>query len=111
MLRRTFTAVLEKNSTFRGGFETEPYEAGWASEARWFVNVLECEGDANWTLTPQVSPDGLHWCDEGTAPLELRGLGLASVALSNFGAWLRLKAKAPDRRGSVRVLIHLVLKE
>ena len=70
MLRRSFTAVLEKNATFGADFATEPYEVGWATEARWFVNVLEVERGVTLRLTPQVSPDGLHWCDEGAPSLE-----------------------------------------
>lgn len=109
MLRRSFTAVLEKNSTFAADFATEPYEAGWALEARWFVRVLEATEGATLTLTPQVSADGLFWCDEGSAPLVVEGGGLGSLPLMNFGAWLRLKASvSPGAR--VRVLIYLALK-
>lgn len=111
MLRRSFTAVLEKNSTFRSDFETEPYEVGWAREARWFVNTLEKTEGLTLRLTPQVSPDGLHWCDEGTAPLEIDRCGLVSMPLENFGAWLRLKASLGGPDGFVRVLIYLALKE
>jgi hypothetical protein len=111
MLRRSFTAVLEKNSTFRTDFATEPYEAGWAAEARWFVHVLEVDGSVTLRLSPQVSPDGLHWCDEGAPPMEIDCPGIASVPLRNFGSWLRLSGQILDRPGSVRVLIYLALKE
>ena len=111
MLRRTFTAVLEKNSVFCESFETEPYEAGWASEARWFVHVLENKVGSTLRLIPQISPDGLHWCDEGSPPLDIKGASLGSIALGNFGAWLRLRAEIRDQQSCVRVLIHLVLKE
>ena len=111
MLRRSFTAVLEKNSVFDADFATEPYEAGWATEARWFVNVLEIRGGARLRMTPQLSPDGLHWCDEGSPPLETDRLGLGSLALRNFGSWLRLRGELAGQGGSVRVLIYLALKE
>ena len=69
-VRKSFTAVLERNATFEGDFETEPYEVGWASEARWFVRVLAAEGaGVSLACTAQVSPDGLGWCDEGGPPL------------------------------------------
>ena len=110
MLRNSFTAVIEKNALFRHDFETEPYEAGWAAEARWFVNVLEAEGKGAIRLTPQISPDGLHWCDEGSGPLQVSGCGLVSLPITNFGSWLRLRGEFLDRPNRVRVLIYLALK-
>ena len=109
MLRRTFTAVLEKGATFTADFQTEPYEAGWALEARWFVRVLEASPGTTVALTPQISPDGLFWCDEGSPPVTLES-GMSSLALANFGSWLRLDARltGPDPR--VKILIYLVLK-
>ncbi len=111
MLKRSFTAVLEKNSTFCADFATEPYEVGWATEARWFVNVLEVGESVTLRLTAQVSPDGLYWCDEGSPPMEIDRRGLASMPLANFGPWLRLKGQLLDQPGCVRVLIYLALKE
>ena len=106
MLRRSLTAVLEKNSTFASDFETEPYETAWASEARWFVRVFEIDGVLK--LNPQVSPDGLEWCAEGSGGLEIDAPGLHSLALRDFGHWLRLEAKLSGR---ARVQILLALKE
>ena len=110
MLRRSFTAVLEKDTVFRSDFETEPYEAGWAREARWFVRLLDVEGRGNLRLTPQVSPDGLHWCDEESQPLLVPRCGLVSLPLTGFGSWLRLKGELLGRLQRVRVLIYLALK-
>lgn len=111
MLRRSFTAVLEKGSTFRGDFCTEPYETGWAREARWFVRVLSADEGVGLHLVPQVSPDGAEWCDEGSGSLRLQGVGLVSMPLVNFGSWLRLRGTTSGRAGSVTVLIYLALKE
>ena len=111
MLRRSFTAVLEKGATFAESFSTEPYEAGWAREARWFVRVLEISGGVTLEFTPQISPDGMHWCDEGSESLRMDGIGLSSIALSNFGSWLRLDAAHLGGPGSVTLLIYLALKE
>ncbi len=111
MLRRSFTAVLEKGATFVSDFETEPYEAGWASEARWFVNVLRADPGITVIAVPQVSPDGSAWCDEGTGRMAVEGTGLVSAALANFGAWLRLRVRMEPYTGRVTVLIHLALKE
>ncbi len=112
MVRRSFTAVLEKNSTFTEAFQTEPYETAWASEAQWFVRVQEMSGTgARLRATAQISPDGLFWCDEGTAALEMTGVGLSSQALREFGHWLRLRVELSGEAPKVKVTIYLALKE
>ena len=99
-MRHAFTAVIEKNATFHADFETEPYECAWASEARWFIHVAELEGDgASLSARVQVSPDGLAWCDEGSAFEPMSAPGHVFAA----GARLRRLAAAglrPGRRGS-----------
>lgn len=112
MLRRSHTAVIEKNETYSSNFETEPYECGWASEAMWFVRVLEI-GGAGTTLRAhaQVSPDGLHWCDIGQSALEASDRGLNQMRLSNFGGWLRLRVDLDGAQPLVKLMIYLVLKE
>ena len=105
MLRRSLTAVLEKNSTFTSDFETEPYEVAWASEARWFVRVFEIEGRLQ--VAPEVSPDGLEWCAEGSPGLMIDAAGLYSMPLRDFGHWLRLRTAV---EGQARVQILLALK-
>jgi hypothetical protein len=111
MLRRSFTAVLEKNTTWTSNFETEPYEAGWAIECRWFIRILTLEGaDASLSVTPQISPDGLLWCDEGLAPLVMSKPGVYSFPQKEFGNWLRLRAEMNGANGSVKVMVYLVLK-
>lgn len=110
MLRRSFTAVLEKGATFDADFSTEPYEAGWALEARWFVRVLRADDGAGLVLVPQVSPDGSAWCDAGKESIQISGAGLASLPMRNFGSWLRLDARLIGAPGSVTVIIYLALK-
>ena len=110
MLRRSFTAVLEKNSTFDRDFSTEPYEAGWALEARWFVRVLRADEGVRLEFVPQVSPDGMAWCDEGCRPLRMEGAGVGSLPLQNFGSWLRLDARFSGEPGSATLLVYLALK-
>jgi hypothetical protein len=109
MVRRSFTAVIEKNTTFTSSFETEPYETGWAGEARWFVRVIELEGRLS--IVPQVSPDGLFWCDEGRDPLRIEGPGLYSFPLRDFGCWLRLRADLTGDARKTKIMVQLSLKE
>lgn len=112
MLKRSFTAVIEKNSTWTSNFETEPYEAAWAGEARWFIRIVEMKGaGASLTVAPQISPDGLFWCDEGSRPPAMSAPGLYSFGLREFGHWLRLKAWVNGQEPSVKVVISLALKE
>lgn len=109
MVRRSFTAVIEKNTTFTTGFETEPYETAWATEARWFIRAIDLQGVL--TVAPQISPDGLFWCDEGTPPLAIDRPGLYSFPLRDFGGWLRLRATLAGDGAKTKVMIHLALKE
>lgn len=129
MLRRFHTAVLEKNETCEHGFDTEPMECGWASEATWFVRVTELTSGTEFRAQAQVSPDGLDWCDKeslvlrdrGRSPsaelvrvtdLRARGPGLYQLELRHFGGWLRLRC---DLSGGdaprVKLTIYLALKE
>lgn len=109
-MRRSFTAVLEKGSAFDADFSTEPYEAGWAVEARWFVRALRADEGVAIELVPQLSPDGSTWCDAGTEPMRLDGVGMVSRPLRDFGSWLRLDAKHVGEPGSVTLIVYLALK-
>jgi hypothetical protein len=111
-MRKSFTAVLEQGTSFTENFETEPYEVAWASEARWFVRVLEMEGlEAGLELYPEISPDGLFWCRDNSAPLQISGVGLYSLAQRDFGHWLRLSGKLSGGDTRLKVIIYLALKE
>jgi hypothetical protein len=108
--------VLERNTVLSGGFATEPYEAAWASEARWFIHVLEMHGArARLQATTQISPDGLYWCDLDEERLFLCEPGLASRPVREFGGWLRLRGEVTTDNGATeeaqaKVLIYLALK-
>ena len=110
-MKTSFTAVIEQANSYSADFETEPYETAWADEARWFVRVLELDGEQSQVVFhPQISPDGLVWCDEGTPPLRFTESGIASFPLRDFGHWLRLRAELFGDAVKVKVLIYLALK-
>jgi hypothetical protein len=118
MMRRFYSAVLEQGNSFSEDFATEPFEAGWASEARWFVRILEASGsDAGIEAVPQISPDGLLWCDDDDlpAPVTLTADAPAPTMVSfrqrEFGNWLRLNVRLRGDQPRVKVLIYLALKE
>ena len=110
-MRQSQTAVLERNTTFGGPFATEPFEAAWAGEARWFVQVLEAsEEGAGLTLTTQISPDGLTWCDLDAEKRQTAGPGLTTWPEREFGQWLRLRGDVTPEGAEVKVRIYLVVK-
>ncbi len=110
MIRQNYTAVVERNSTFSGEFASEPYECGWASEAIFFIRKLEASGaEVGATVHVQISPDGMRWCDEGTA-LCLTDAEVDFVRVKHFGNWLRLAGTLPQG-AALRAIVALSLKE
>jgi len=109
MLRRTFTAVVERNVWFDTGFATEPYETGWAIEARWFVHVLEAAPGTRLTIAAETSPEGLTWCPHEGVPATIEGAGLVTLGLLNIGPWQRLVCiLGPGMKA--RAIFYLTLK-
>lgn len=110
-MRESHTAIVERNVTWQGTFTVEPYETAWAGEAIYFVRALEVTGvPAGAVAQVQISPDGMHWCDEGT-PLPLpTEPGVTFCKLRHFGGWLRAVGVLPDG-ARMKVLVYLALKE
>ncbi|GAA2080863.1 hypothetical protein GCM10009840_15580 [Pseudolysinimonas kribbensis] len=104
----TNTSVLTRRVRISGDHATLPYEAGWASEAVFF---LQAEGGhPDLSVAAEVSPDGITWIRRG-APVALRGSeALAELPLTVFGNWLRLVVSGATEAAPARILIHLTLK-
>jgi hypothetical protein len=115
-MQQSLSVVLERNTVLSGEFATEPYEAAWAREARWFVRVLELHGADAWMeATTQISPDGLHWCDLDGGSVNVREPGIVSWPVREFGGWLRLRGVVGGDGGAAegvgaKVMIYLALK-
>lgn len=109
-MRQSQTAVIERKATYSGDFATEPFEAGWAAEARWFVKVIDLGEGARLRLATQVSPDGLTWTDHERGQLETDAEGLYSWPVNSFGQWLRLRGSVNGDGTSATVMIYLSLK-
>jgi len=109
--RESHTTLIERNRTWEGAFETEPYETAWAAEAIFFIRALAAVGlSGPLAARVQISPDGMHWCDEGaTAPLPTADQPLTFGRVSHFGGWLRLAGELPPG-ASMKVIVYLVLK-
>lgn len=109
MMRQSYTAVVERNSTFTELLVTEPYEVPWAGEARIFVRALDLTGCLE--ATAEISPDGLFWTPEGSPPVKLDKPGLLTFPVREFGHWLRVVLKMSGSQPSARVIVYLTLKE
>lgn len=109
MLRESVTYVIARNEAWAGEAVTEPVEAGWASEAVFFVRALADPQGQLPQVKVQISPDGMRWADEGTAaPMPADTGSLSVLRVAHFGNWLRLKADLPqDARCVVLVTVHL----
>lgn len=111
-MRQSHTAVVERNVTWQGDFQSEPYEVAWAGEAVFFVRALALQGaPAGVIARVQISPDGMHWCDEGTV-FDLPGAPDAVTfgRVTHFGGWLRIVGSLPDT-AALTVIVYLALKE
>jgi len=111
-IARSHTATIARNEVWSGEAVTEPYEAGWAREAIFFVRALEAVGPlAGAAAQVQISADGMHWVDEGTSfGLPDRDGAVTFGRVARFGNWLRLRCRVPDG-ATLRVVAALTLKE
>lgn len=110
-MRQFQTTVLERKTAIRGAHATEPFEAGWASEAIYFVEAHALAGGTLRAVV-QISPDGIRWIDEGSA-CELAEPGQTFVRVAHFGGFLRLALDTPENGDSdttALVTVHLALK-
>ena len=110
-MRESHSAVIARNERWEGTAATEPYEAGWASEAIVFVRALSLAGDGPATARVQLSPDGMRWADEGTVFRLPNAPDCVTFArVREFGNWLRIVADLPIGH-AITVVITISLKE
>ncbi|KKX33038.1 hypothetical protein [Rhizobium sp. LC145] len=109
MLPENITAIVARNERWSGDAASEPYEAGWAREAVFFVRALKDPIGAVPKAWVEISPDGMHWVPEGTEfvmPGELDGIAAARVR--HFGNWLRVATRFEEgSECTVLVTVHL----
>ncbi len=108
----SYTAVVERATPLAGTFATEPYEVAWAREVLVFIRVREdTQGRPAVQARIQISPDGMHWVDEGTAFAPIEGPGVAFVRVTQFGNWLRVAGQVSPDGAAAKALIYFCLKE
>ena len=98
-------AHLEIKKSFTEGFETHPYEVGWADEVIFFVYIEEVVGRGTFDAKVQISHDGIHWADEGTAFTTITEKGLYFVKVSHFGNYIRLKTDIKEAEFKLQIQI------
>lgn len=110
MLAENITAIVARNERWSGAAASEPYEAGWAREAIFFVRALkEPKGrpPAAWV---ELSADGMHWVREGNEfRMPARRDDVSMVKVAHFGNWLRV-ATSFEEKAECAVLVTLHLK-
>lgn len=108
-MRESYMAAVERNSPCGPGFASEPYEAAWASEAIFFVRILDGSDAGKMRFGVDISPDGIRWCPEGSTCAFETGQETAFVRVSHFGSWIRIR-RLDDDGGSAKVMVYLNLK-
>ncbi len=110
MLPESHSAIVARNEPWSGSVATEPYEVGWAHEAIIFVRALAVSGAGAAEARVQISPDGMHWADEGTRfALPSNTAEVTYARVRHFGLWLRIAADLPDGL-ALKVLVSIALK-
>ncbi|HLI15135.1 MAG TPA: hypothetical protein VKV23_03660 [Acidimicrobiales bacterium] len=107
-MRYSYTAVIERGAIVRGELATEPFEVGWADEARWFVKVRNLD-DSTLEMRTEVSPDGLVWAPHEQPGTTVTRAGMATWPVREFGQWLRLRLVC-EQEAAPEVMVYLVLK-
>ena len=103
---------LEVKKYFTEDFQTQPYEAGWASEVIFFIMVEELSGtDPALVAKVQISHDGVNWCDEGTVSETIDKEGLHFIRVKHFGNYLRLDCRITGVDPSFKLNIQIACKE
>jgi hypothetical protein len=107
-MQKTYTSVLARRVRIDGEYATLPYEAGWASEAVFFVQV---EGEhPELEIAAEVSPDGITWIRRGTPVVLAASAAIAELPVTTFGNWLRVVVTGASPEAGARILIHLNVK-
>jgi len=104
-MQQNNTSVLARRIVIDADFASQPYEAGWASEAVVFVQV---EGEhPDLTLATEISPDGINWVRRGDVVALRAESSMAELSLTRFGNWLRVTVTGASADATARILIHV----
>ncbi len=95
MLPENVTAVLARNERWSGDAASEPYEAGWAREAVFFVRAIKraSSDQSRWLGWKYHLMACIGWEKERNSRMPSERDGIAIARLTGFGGWLRVKAR------------------
>lgn len=110
-MRHFQASAVERRVIFKDQVSSHPMEAGWASEAIFFLIVEEITGTGT-TLSAvvEISADGINWVKEGSAFPSIDGPGHYFCKVSHFGNWLRVSGQIDGENAEVKASVHLHLK-
>lgn len=111
-MRHFHASAVERRITVDNIFTSHPMEGGWASEAIFFLIVEEIKGvNAVLDAVVQISADGINWIDEGTSIPGISKPGHYFARVSHFGNWLRVEGRLGEGKTTLKVSVHLHLKD
>jgi hypothetical protein len=108
-MRHFQASAVERRIYFKGKIASHPMEAGWASEAIFFLIVEEIKTNATLKAHVEISSDGINWIKEGATFPEITAPGHFFCKVSHFGNWLRVSGDitGPDPEVKASVQLHL----
>lgn len=112
-MRHFYASAIERRITINGDFATQPVEAGWASEAIFFIWVENFPATANGSLSMevQISADGINWIDDPGKLLLINAQGHYFLRAAHFGNWIRLNGKTTGDENEIKLSVSVHLKE
>lgn len=110
-MKNFHASAVERRITITDILASHPMEAGWASEAIFFLIVDNIEGEGVVLKTSvQISADGINWIDEGTVFEDIDRSGHYFAKVQHFGNWLRVRGQLHGENVSAKLSVHLHLK-
>jgi len=110
-MRQFHASAVERRITITSQLASHPMEAGWASEAIFFLVVEEFQGtDAALEAQVEISADGINWIAEGTVFQRVSNPGHYFVKVTHFGNWLRVRGDVSGKDAAIKLSVHLHLK-
>ena len=110
-MRHFQASAVERRLYFKDTITSHPMEAGWASEAIFFLFIEEIKGE-NTSLKAQVeiSSDGINWIEEGSVFPLIDKPGHYFCKVSHFGNWLRVNGEIRGVNSEIKASVQLHLK-
>lgn len=111
-MRNFYASAVERRIVVTETLASHPMEAGWASEAIFFLLIEEMDGEnTELNVRVEISVDGINWITEGTVFPRIEKPGHYFARVKHFGNWLRVSGVVAGKEPAVKVSVHLHLKE